>query len=165
MSYVWLRRAIPESGHGFMGLRTAEIGTLQSFRSHALNKRRDASIDVNWNGWPDGILPRITSFGSGDEKFPMPLNYDSRLPVTYIRMLQEHGWWVTNAVKHSDTIELDLGEEAREISLPSGDLYQSGLASEGCARARSNRPAKLAQVHESFFMDFSWKPKPSLLSH
>lgn len=96
---------------------------------------RDGGIDVTWNGWPNGVLPLITTFGSDDEKFPMPLQYDYRLPVTHIRMFQENGWWVTNAVKHSKTIELNFGKEAGEILLPSGDLYQSGLALENCARA------------------------------
>ncbi|KLE32403.1 hypothetical protein AAW00_13270 [Aurantiacibacter luteus] len=96
---------------------------------------RNAGIRVQWDGWPGGPLSPITVFGHGENAVPISTESVIHDGITKLEMFQQNGWWVTNMMQESDRIDLNLGDDAGEIILPSGDLYRTGMALEECARS------------------------------
>lgn len=89
-------------------------------------------IELYWDGWPDVSFPRIIPVKFGNKTLPMMVEYERNGPATNADVFNVNGFWVTDAIKQSDSLEIGPETEIAPLELPTGSLYQTGLALEGC---------------------------------
>ncbi|MFN3817370.1 hypothetical protein [Blastomonas sp.] len=94
---------------------------------------RIAGINMVWDGWPGPGFPRYLPITFGEETVPLMTEYSQSLPITEARLFNVNGWWVTDGIKRSTNIRIE-NEDLGVIDLPTGDLYQTGMALTDCVQ-------------------------------
>ncbi|MCR2834353.1 hypothetical protein [Parerythrobacter lacustris] len=89
-------------------------------------------IELYWDGWPDVSFPRIIPVKFGNKTLPKMVEYERNGPAANADAFNVNGYWVTDALKQADSLEIGSETEIAPLELPTGSLYQTGLALESC---------------------------------
>lgn len=118
--------------------RHGETLHLEFFRNAGLG-----GISISWDGATNADVPMLMSVKFGDTAIPLNRGADSqdRGPMN-TDFVTTNGFWVTDGMRHSDRIVINLDEDLGPIELPTGELYQGAKSLSGCAdnanKARSD---------------------------
>lgn len=93
---------------------------------------RQAGIELTWDGWPGATFPRLIPVAFDDMTLPMMIEYQRDAPTVRADAFNENGSWVIDAMRQGEKIEIGPDTEIAPLELPTGDLYQTALALEGC---------------------------------
>lgn len=93
---------------------------------------RQVGIEFYWDGWPSPVFPRLLPVQFGDKSLPMMVSYERHDSAINADLFNVNGFWVTDALKQADSLEIGPETEIAPLELPTGSLYQTGLALEGC---------------------------------
>ncbi|ANU08692.1 hypothetical protein A6F65_02411 [Paraurantiacibacter namhicola] len=105
-------------------------GELIALRFHKQN--RQVGIEIVWDGWPSPVFPRILAVGFGDTGLPLMVEYEQDGPITNAYAFTDNGFWVTDAMKQADRLEIGPESDIAPLELPTGSLYQAAKALENC---------------------------------
>ncbi|MEZ5708585.1 MAG: hypothetical protein R3E02_04250 [Blastomonas sp.] len=91
-----------------------------------------AGIELYWDGWPSSVFPQLLPVKFGDKTLPMMVSYERHGSAINADIFNVNGFWVTDALKQADGLEIGPETKIAPLELPTGSLYQIGLALEGC---------------------------------
>lgn len=92
---------------------------------------RQAGLTMMWDGLVGPAFPRLLAVTFGQESLLMNSEYRTAPPMADINLFNTNGHWVVNAIKQADRIAFE-DRDIGIVDLPTGDLYRTGLALDGC---------------------------------
>lgn len=95
-------------------------------------EKMNGAVHMRWDGWPGGILPHA-SVDFGSDSLPAMMGTDAHGNVTELNLFNLNNFWIVNLVKRGTQVSIK-GEYLGEMKLPTGDLYQTGIALEKCVQ-------------------------------
>lgn len=94
---------------------------------------RQVGIEFNWDGWPSSNFPRYLTGRFGDQEVPLLVDYEWAFSTIHADIFNTNGFWITDAMKRANELELGVGSEVAPLILPTGELYQTAVALEECS--------------------------------
>lgn len=123
--------AMMEDGICYVGggtyIRNGERLELAFYRTPG----RQAGMSFTWDGLVGPAFPRFLAVTFGQESLLMNSEYRTSPPMADINLFNTNGNWVVNAIKQADRIAFE-DRDIGIVDLPTGDLYRTGLALDGC---------------------------------
>lgn len=108
--------------------RNGESALLAFYRN-----RNVGGLHVAWDGWITEGTSIFYNIKIGDQWIPSNGSFEGGKPFAVIRTFNGNGWWITDAMKISSSVELDGRGDFERFEFSNIDLRRAGLALSRCA--------------------------------